>query len=425
MIGFFGGTCNNLYVFAKVFADAEIPVTFILDRKDNFPHSQPVWEDVDCCFRSGFDYQGIDWDAFEIEHGWQRPSWYFVPENTGNSAIEIFRKSSVNYLVRMVSSRFLRYRNDYASVFNKMLECDFLVVCGAEPAVLAMLSGKPYMIFPHGSDMRIAIGAESKGRGLRCWLLDWLISRSFKLANCVGSTLPDASAEVPLSAYKRLKDLRVDRVPLPYPIQPRLSKDVRHGKLRLIFSELNILLPSSELYAFAPSRINFHWKGHDRLLEAILENRSNVNCHFIFLGWGDDYLQAIDYVDRNSLQDKVSVVPVFCSKEYLFRFYESVDFIVDELNGSGSYGTSLSEAMSCGCPVMTWVSDMFDKPGWEAPPVIYAKTKKEIGSVLMELADGRIDLEEMSRQTTDWFSRVHGVSSVVDVFRAKFGKYLN
>ncbi len=81
--------------------------------------------------------------------------------------------------------------------------------------------------------------------------------------------------------------------------------------------------------------------------------------------------------------------------------------------------------MSCGCPVMTWVSDMFDKPGWEAPPVIYARTKKEIGSVLMELADGRIDLEEMSRQTTDWFSRVHGVSSVVDVFRAKFGKYLN
>ncbi len=425
MIGFFGGTCNNLYVFAKVFAATGMPISFILDRKDNFPHSQPVWEDVNCCFPSGFDYRSIDWEQFEIDHGWKRPAWYFVPEKNNNCAAALVKKGSANILVRLASAWFFRHRIDYASVFAKMLECDFLIVCGAEPAVLAMLSGKPYMVFPHGSDMRIAIGAESKGPGFRGQLLDWLVSRSFRFASCIGSQLPDASAEVPSSAYKRLKDLRVERVTLPYPIRLRAVKDVRHSNLRQIFSELNLPLPSADYYAFVPSRISFHWKGHDRLLAAILENRNNVNCHFIFLGWGDDYLQAIDYIEQNSLQDKVSIISIFCSKEYLFRFYESVDFIIDELNGSGSYGTSLSEAMSCGCPVMTWISDMFDKPDWEAPPVIFARSKDEIGSALNQLADGRIDLDEMSRKTTDWFNRVHGIPSVVEVFRAKFGKYLN
>lgn len=425
MIGLYGGTCNNMYVFAKAFAQNGLDITFIQDRKDNFPHSQPVWEDVDCYFQSGFDSNIIDWCKFEKEYGWQKPAWYFVPEETDGVFRKLLINSTSNFFVRLASSWFLREHLNYVSVINKMQECDFLVVCGIEPAMLAMLSGKPYMVFPHGSDMRNAIGAKSKGAGLGGLLLDWLITRSFSAANCIGSSLPDASAEVPVTEYKRLKDLRVERVPLPYHSRPRLNKELRHSKLRQLFSDLNIDLPPSELYAFAPSRINFHWKGHDRLLEAILENRNKVNCHFIFLGWGDDYVQAMDYVDRNSLHDKVSVVPVFCSKEFLFRFYESVDIIVDELNGSGSYGTSLSEAMSCGCPVMTWISDMFDQPGWEAPPVIYARTKNEIGSVLLKLADNCIDLDDMSRQTTNWFERVHSVSSVIDVFSTRFGKYLD
>ncbi len=116
-------------------------------------------------------------------------------------------------------------------------------------------------------------------------------------------------------------------------------------------------------------------------------------------------------------------MPVFCSKKFLFRFFEAVDFIVDSLNGSGTYGTSLSEAMSCGCPVMTWISDIFDKPGWEAPPVIHAKTKEEIASALIRIGNGQIDLDVMSMKTVDWFGRVHSEKSVMNVFLEKFGKY--
>ena len=424
MLGLFGGTCNNLYVLAKVLARHGVNLTFIQDRKDNFPHSQPVWEDVDCYFRSGFEHQSIDWGHFENEHEWLKPSWYYTPAQSHNSSKFIFQKSNSSILTRFIATRFLRHRTDYGSVFSKMLECDFLIVCGAEPAVLAMLSGKPYMVFPHGSDMRIAIGAETKGRNLKGLLLDYIITKSFKRADIIGNQLPDASAEVPVPEYRRLKKLSIERMPLPYQLRPRLNKAKRTKNLRQLFSELDMNLVEAATYAFVPSRINFHWKGHDRLLEAILENRESLDCHFIFLGWGDDYHHAMEYIERNVLTEWVSVVPIFCSKEFLFRFYESVDFIVDSLNGSGGYGSSLAEAMSCGCPIVTWISDMFDRPGWEKPTVIQARSKEDISTVLKKMNDGTIDLDTKSRETVEWFEQVHGELAVVNVYRRMLDEFL-
>jgi glycosyltransferase involved in cell wall biosynthesis len=426
VIGFYGGTCNNLYVFAKSLADHGQPVTFIEDRKDNFPHSQPVWEDVDCCFSSGFDYLNIDWARFELDHGWIRPAWYQVPGSDRDEAGALFGKSRapLNPFTRFTTARFLRKYPGGLSVFDKMLGCDFLIVCGIEPALLAMLTGRPYMIFPHGSDMRVAIGAQRKGTGWKGLLVEWLTARSFRQAAFVGSPLPDASAEVPRSAYRRLKDLRIERIPLPYRYRGRLPRPERLARLKALFAGLDRELPAAEFYAFTPSRINFFWKGHDRLLKAIANNRDQVNIHFIFLGWGDDYLEATSFVARHGLERYVTVLPVFLSKPYLFRFFEGIDFIIDEFNGSGSYGTSLSEAMSCGCPVLTWISEMFDAPGWERPPVIQARSEEQIAEAIVKISSRQIDLDAQSELTADWFRRVHGDDAVIRTLFDKIGKHL-
>ena len=425
MIGFLGGTCNNMYVFAKSLVDTGFAVTFIQDRKDNFPHSQPVWEDVECFFRSGFDYQKIDWDAFEIDHNWVKPSWYFTPSTTTGGEREIFRKSPVFWPIKLAACRYLRKRQDSLAVFNKMRECDFLIVCGIDAITIAMLSGKPYMILPHGSDMRLAIGAETAGIGFNARIFEAIIVYSFKKAVCIGSSLPDASAEVSIREYKRLKNMAVDRVPLPYLPHERLSKAARTEKLKALFKELDIKLMDADIYCFTPSRINFHWKGHDRLFEAINENNENLKIHFIFLGWGDDYGKAMAYVDEYALHSCITVIPIFCSKKMLFRFFEAVDVIIDAFNGSGSYGAALSEAMSFGCPVVTWISEMFDKPGWEAPPVIQARSKEEISEVIVKVSKGEIDLDDWSIKTAAWFNRVHSNEAVKQVVNEKFGHYLD
>ena len=204
-----------------------------------------------------------------------------------------------------------------------------------------------------------------------------------------------------------------------------MPQEERRKKLNDIFRLFEISLPEAKYYAFSPSRINFHWKGHDRLLKVICDNKDKINIHFIFLGWGDDYLTAIKYIQDNSLEKLVTIIPVFLSKGFLYQFFEAVDFIVDEFNGSGSYGASLSEAMSRGCPMMTWISDMFDKPGWERPPVIQAQTNSEISTKLVEISRGDIDLDIVSEATVNWFKRVHDQEFVVSLIVEKFGRFLN
>jgi glycosyltransferase involved in cell wall biosynthesis len=424
VIGLYGGTCNNLYVFAKSLAAGGHQVVFIEDRKDNFPHSQPVWEDVECCFSSGFDYQEIDWTEFEQTHGWSRPSWYYVPGRERDVEGALFHGSRApeNPFTRYAVARFLRKYPGGVAVLAKMQACDFLIVCGIEPALLAMLSGKPYMIFPHGSDMRVAIGAQRKGSGWKGRVVEWLTFCSFRQAAFVGSSLPDASAEVPRSEYRRLQDLKVERIPLPYRYRGRLPRNERLARLQELFAGLGRDLPSAGFYAFTPSRINFFWKGHDRLLRAIASNRERLNIHFIFLGWGDDYREAMDFITRFDLARYVTVLPVFLSKPSLFRFFEGIDFIIDEFNGSGSYGTALSEAMSCGCPVLSWVSEMFDAPGWERPPFIQARTEAQIAGAIMQVSEGQIDLDARSEVTAEWFRRVHGDDAVLSVLFDRIGK---
>lgn len=415
MIGLFGGTCNNMYVFAKVLADNDYAIRFIEDRDENFPHSQPVWDDVDVYFNSGFDSQKVDWSEFEVRYDWQPPFWYFRPEKIKNGEHRIFELSRLFLPVRYLACRYLRPFQEALSVFNAMMECDFLIVCGIKASILAMLTGKPYMIFPHGSDMRVAIGAESKGKGIKGRLIESLVTKSFQSASFIGSSLPDASAEVAKSEYRKLKDLKIERLPLPYQSESRLGDAQRRKKLKELFGYLNTPLPEKKIYCFSPSRINFHWKGHDRLLRVINEKQQSLEIHFIFLGWGDDYVEAMEYVTKNDLDEFVTVLPVFLSKQFLFRFFKSVDFIIDELNGSGSYGTSLSEAMSVGCPVVTWISEMFDQPGWLAPPVISARTEEELGETVLGISSGEIDLSSYSEKVVDWFNRVHDSTAVLPV----------
>lgn len=418
MIGFYGATCNNMYMFAKDLAAQGREVCFVEDRAEGFPHSQPVWDDVDACFESEFDCLTIDWDEFEARQEWQTPSWYFKPETVSEGWKKIFYQSPTPFLLRLAGCRYLRASSHAYAVFDQLRECDFLVVCGVKASIMAMLTGRPYMIFPHGSDMRLAVGVESKN-GLKGKLLEWLLVNSFLRASFVGSSLPDASAEVERRHFRRLKTLVIERVPLPYMVSSRLPDTERRNKLNELFFSLGRKLPAAEYYCFTPSRINFHWKGHDRLLRAIEKNRGVLNIHFIFLGWGDDYLKAVEYVEQQRLTDVVTVLPLFLSKKYLMRFFTSVDFIIDSLNGNGGYGTSLSEAMSVGCPVVTWISDMFDRPGWERPPVIHARTEEELGVVMKDISSGKIDLASQSRTAADWFARVHSSEKVFEVLQEK------
>ena len=410
-----------MYVFARGLSSGGVDVTFIRDRKDNFPHSQPVWNDIECYFQSGFSYKNIDWDHFEIENKWIKPNWYYEPYSCIDNMGRIFKESKEPFFVRYLASKIVAKNNESFSVFEKMLQCDKLIVCGTEASILAMLSGRPYIIFPHGSDIRVAVGAKSLGAGLKSKIIGWLVMLSFRKAITIGSTLPDGSAAIPKQQYRRLKNIHIDRMPLPYDLKERLSVLERRNKLKKLMSELNVSLPQADFYAFTPSRVSFQLKGHDRLLGAIKELKGTTdNIHFIFIGWGDDYQEVEQYISENGICDRVTLLPIFCSKLFLYRLFESVDFVVDSFGGTGTYGTSLSEAWSTSCPTVTWISDLFQNKGWEEPPVIPARSEEDISTALGLISSGVIDLDEVSEKVNAWFGRVHSNSSCIKAVDACF-----
>src|SRR2546428_2122063 len=78
-----------------------------------------------------------------------------------------------------------------------MQSCDALLVCGVEGSVLANVSGRPYIILPHGGDLMIAAGLlqpdfhRVRSRILHVMLRRQLVS-AYKNSMCVGVHEPSA-----------------------------------------------------------------------------------------------------------------------------------------------------------------------------------------------------------------------------------------
>ena len=83
------------------------------------------------------------------------------------------------------------------------------------------------------------------------------------------------------------------------------------------------------------------------------------------------------------------------------------------------YGTSALEAMACGAPLLTWLSEAYDRP-WGRPPVIQARSSEEIAKALADIAEGRHNLEETGNALQVWLGRVHNPAAVVESLIARF-----
>jgi glycosyltransferase involved in cell wall biosynthesis len=151
------------------------------------------------------------------------------------------------------------------------------------------------------------------------------------------------------------------------------------------------------------SRVDYEWKGHDRLLRALARlSREDVasNIHIIFSGWGQDFDKARRFIHEHRLADRITFLDCALSKPLLYRFYLNADFVIDQFI-VGMCGTSALEAMSCGSPLVTWINTAVERP-WGVPPVLQAKTEEEIAAVLTDISRDRIDLQSVGTQLQEW-----------------------
>jgi hypothetical protein len=429
-IGFYGGIANNMYVFAKAFHAAGVDVCYIRDRFDRYPFSQPVWEDQPFTMHyeevpraSRWDW--VRWTQKERDVGWTPPAWLVDPMEPASAQATPVGLSDLSILDRLSTRRFLRAPHR-ANALSAMRDCDVLIVCGIEGSILARFSSKPYIIWPHGGDLMIAAGMlQPPVYQFRHRVVHGIMARqlrsAFGGAICVGNHEPSGISSAYLGAERYIQRLHVVFMPIPIPVRPRADATARRELLSVLLREVGLDMDPGGLTGFVPSRIDYRWKGQDRLLSAILMRKSVLRAartRIIFSGWGEDLQHAKNFAAQNDIADITSFLDVAISKPLLFRFYDCVDFAVDQFT-LGMYGTAALEAMAGGCPLMIWLNNAYER-SWGTPPVLNVSTQEQIAQGLENIAGGRYDLEAAGRDLQDWMDRTHGARRVIPEVIAAF-----
>jgi glycosyltransferase involved in cell wall biosynthesis len=404
IIGFYGAIANNTYVAAKSFQNQGSQVVYLKELGDSFPFSQLVWEDKEFVL----DYEQINaskwsedrWRSKENDLGWKRPAFVKSPLIRVERGIQKPSNGLLEYFIRKYF--FLRRKHSQA-VLNVMQQADVWIVCGMEATLLAWASGKPYVIWPHGSDIRFAAGIDFSwknflGRRVFNEIKRWFLRFAYKNALFIGSHDPSG-----IGGHVGQVNFSITYFPLPLPLKYSvISYQEKQRALIELFDRYAVRLPKGKLFIFIPSRIDYYWKGTDRLIAAI-KSMPLPNLHFIFAGWGQDYIKA----SRDLNNYGVTFLPFSMSKSFLYKVYQNVSLVVDQFC-LGSYGTSALEAMSVGTPVMMYIDNkVFFRKGWLPPPVINVQSSAEIGGVLQKINNDCFSLIHYSEKTVDWFKKTH------------------
>lgn len=412
-IGFYGALANNTYVAAKAFARIGVEVLYIHQEEDIFPFSQPMWEDIE--FTLPYEQvQASSWSAMKwLRYGehlkWKSPHFYRASSSFPPQVREL-PLQQLPLLQRLIFRLLYvhQFRNPWA-LLELLCSCDFLIVCGVQATIMAYVSDKPYVIWPHGSDIRLAAGIGYKlnwwPKGWLAELRRWLLKQAYNQALFIGSHDP-----LGIGGHLGAVEYPIRYFPIPLPRHKKPEQAQRLKILSTCFDRFQLSVPLDKVYLFIPSRIDYYWKGTDRLINAIKTIRP-TNLHFIFSGWGGDYKQA-----KLALADipKIATfLPCSLSKPLLYQMFTSVDLVIDQFL-LGSYGTSAVEAMSCGSPVMMYINEKaFLEKGWLPPPVINVSSEQDIRQALTDLDVGNLDLDVISQNIQKWFALTHEESVAV------------
>ena len=391
-----------MYCFTRVLRQQGYDAEYVEDEQDAFPMSQPLWEEVPLTLdwrRFGpelLDVQG--WQELAGRCGWQEPAWIVRPE--GRRA-----KIDVRRLVRAArwtGDRDLRrlygYLRRLEPVVERLRSYDRLIVCGVR-SIEAMMSGTPYVFWPHGGDVHIVP-----------FRSDTPFDRAFaRLTRAAISRAEVAGTHDPMIAAALQEMGR--REPIPY--LPFLVDDNRYSPGQPQSSLANGIVERAggRRILLLASRQDFFWKGTDRFARAFARTvAAGAPLYLAVSPWGADVEPTRAIFAEAGVLDSVHYLDSAVSKPLLRDLFQIADLVVDQFNVT-AFGALMLEAMACGTPVLINLDlDAFRSrwPGYVPPPTLAASTEEEIAAVLRGIADDAVGLEELSRTGRSWIEEHHG-----------------
>lgn len=414
-VGLFGAIANNMFLFARAFNKNGVCANYIHDNNDNFLFSQPFWEEE----RILIEYDEVMSGDFkkskltsEYASNWKRPPWFYEVDinNLGLSkTIKIL--GNLNFFGGLALLYLWVNTQKKLKILSVMSGSTHLLVCGIEGAILALISGKPFIIWPHGGDIRTAQGLEkftSIGILRRVYQSVTLFLLRKAYDNCIYIGQVDPKG---LGGHLGKVRYRIEHLPIPLVNGSSIPTANKAFIRKSLSEELNIQISDSSVLIFIPSRIDYYWKGTDWLIDPINSLPPNSNLEFIFSGWGNDYsdLKAkLNYRGVTFLNGAIS-------KPIIYDFYKASDLVIDQFKME-AYGSSGLEALSCGTPLMVNLNSVaFEEAGWGAPPpVINVSTRAELDEVIFDINSGTLNLATISMASKNWAVANLKASAVVN-----------
>jgi glycosyltransferase involved in cell wall biosynthesis len=401
-IGLVGGMANAMYCFTRVLRQQGYDAEYVEDEQDAFPMSQPLWEEVPLTLdwrRFGpelLDVQG--WRELAGECGWQEPPWIVRPEGW-HAKIDARRLVRA---VRWTRGRDLRrlysYLRSLEPVVDRLRSYDRLIVCGVRN-IEAMMSGTPYVFWPHGGDVHIVpFRSDTPFDRAFARLTRAAISRAEVAGThdpMIAAALEEMGRKEPIPYLPFLVD--VSRYS-PGPPQSSLANGIleRAGGRRILL---------------LASRQDFFWKGTDRFARAFGRMvAAGAPLYLAVSPWGADVEPTRAIFAEAGVLDSVHYLDSAVSKPLLRDLFQIADLVVDQFNVT-AFGALMLEAMACGTPVLISLDlEAFRSrwPGYVPPPTLGASTEEEIAAVLRGIADDTVGLEELGRNGRNWIEEHHG-----------------
>lgn len=418
-IGLFGGMANNLYLFGKALADVGLDVVQVRDRTDSFAFSQPSWEDV----HATLDQRQIadshlwprsEWNWYEEQWEWQAPSWLLDPAEDGP-----FPNGVGQHLASDIRRSLLEHVGgspQLRAAFAELMRCDVLLSGSINGHLMALLSGKPYVVFPHGGDIQIAAGLLAPPlwhpvERLRHHRLSNLLAEACRQAVAVGATDPTGQGGHLGDASGLMTQVRHVFLPIPLQITSRPDAAGRACRLDELCRLLGISRPSQPIIGVCPARLEFYMKGQDRLIRAL---DGHKDIHMLFLGWGSDYESAVRLATELGVADQVSFIRRCVSKPIIYDLVRACDFTADQFC-FGLYGSAATEAMSVGAPLMAYIDEeCFRRTGRQIPGIINVSTTAQIAQVFSGIEAGNLDLERIGVECSRFVEKTNAPGAVVN-----------
>jgi glycosyltransferase involved in cell wall biosynthesis len=401
-IGLVGGMANAMYCFTRVLRQQGYEAEYVDDEQDMYPMSQPIWEEVPLTLdprRFGpelLDVQG--WHELAESSGWREPEWIVRPAADPRKT-DLLRLARAARWARLRDLRTLyRQMRTLEPVVERLRSYDRLIVCGIRN-VEAMLSGRPYVFWPHGGDVHIVPFRRETP-------FDRAFSRLSRAAILHAAV---AGTHDPTIAAAMEKLGR--RGPIPY--LPFLVDVDRYapGAATTDVAKHVAAQAGDRRVLFLASRQDFYWKGTDRFAQAFASVvATGAPLYLVVTPWGKDVEATRQIFADAGVLGSVHYLESAVSKPILRDLYRVADLVVDQFTVT-AFGAVMLEAMACGAAVLINLDlDAFRScwPGFVPPPTLRASTEDEIAAVLRSIAYDTAGLEELSRAGRSWIEEHHG-----------------